>query len=154
MSELRIRQELDKIKTTSLLANIGASAGPVKKTNIFEWNAILTGPKKTPYENNIYKLSIKFPQDFPRSPPSIKFITKIFHPNVSTKGDVCVSSIGSLWNENNDIITILYSIFKMLKTPNLEHGINEEAINLCKNDINSFNLKVKEYNELYSIKKI
>ena len=55
MSELRIRQELDKIKTTSLLANIGASAGPVKKTNIFEWNAILTGPKKTPYESNIYK---------------------------------------------------------------------------------------------------
>ena len=42
----------------------------------------------------------------------------------------------------------------MLKTPNLEHGINKEAINLCKNDINSFNLKVKEYNELYSIKKI
>lgn len=154
MSEMRIREELDKIRTTSLLANIGASAGPIKKSNIFEWNAILTGPKKSPYENNIYKLLIRFPQDFPNSPPSIKFITKIFHPNVSPKGDVCVSSIGSLWNKNNDIITILYSIFSMLKTPNLSHGINEEALNLSKNDINSFNLKVKEYNELYSIKKI
>lgn len=154
MSEIRIRKELDKIRTTTLLANIGASAGPINKTNIFEWNVILTGPKKTPYENNVYQLLMKFPKNFPNSPPSINFKTKIFHPNVSSKGEVCVSSIGSLWNENNDIITILYSIFQMLKEPNLEHGINEEAINLYKNDIQNFKLKVKEYNELYSIKKI
>lgn len=154
MTEARIIQELDRIKTTTSLANIGASAGPIKKTNIFEWNAILTGPKKTPYEDNIYKLLITFPKNFPESAPSIKFVTKIFHPNVSINGDICVSSIGSKWNESTDIITILYSIFFMLKNPNLKHGINEEAVNLCKNDPNSFNLKVKEYNNLYSIKKI
>ena len=154
MTELRIRKELVKVKTTTLLANIGASAGPINKTNIFEWNAILAGPKKTPYENNIYKLLIKFPPNVPKSPPSIHFITKIVHPNVSSKGEICVTSMGSLWNENNDIITILYSIFQMLKKPNLEHGINEEAINLYKIDINNYNLKVKEYNELYSIKNI
>ena len=54
MTEARIIQELDRINTTTSLANIGASAGPIKKTNIFEWNAILTVPKKTPYEDNNY----------------------------------------------------------------------------------------------------
>ena len=38
MSEIYIREELDKIKKSPLLSYIGSSAGPEKKANVFEWN--------------------------------------------------------------------------------------------------------------------
>lgn len=34
---------------------------------------------------------MKFPQDYPYSPPSIRFITKVWHPNVYENGDLCIS---------------------------------------------------------------
>ena len=47
------------------------------------WNAVIRGPKETPYENFIFKLAIIIPLQYPMLPPSIKFITPIFHPNVN-----------------------------------------------------------------------
>ena len=41
MSEIRIREELDKIKTSDLLTHIGSSAGPRRKTDIFKWNVLI-----------------------------------------------------------------------------------------------------------------
>ena len=34
---------------------------------------------------------MKFPSDYPYSPPSVKFLTKMWHPNVYENGDVCIS---------------------------------------------------------------
>ena len=55
MSELYIREELDRIKTSPLLSNIGCTAGPQKKTDIYKWNVIIKGPIKSCYENGIFK---------------------------------------------------------------------------------------------------
>lgn len=34
---------------------------------------------------------MRFPSDYPYSPPSVKFLTKMWHPNVYENGDVCIS---------------------------------------------------------------
>ena len=34
---------------------------------------------------------MKFPTDYPYSPPSIRFVTKVWHPNVYENGDLCIS---------------------------------------------------------------
>jgi len=36
--------------------------------------------------------------DFPKNPPKAFFATKIFHPNVSEKGEICVNTIKKDWN--------------------------------------------------------
>lgn len=153
MTEIYIREELDKIRTSQLLAPIGCSAGPQKKTDIFKWNVLIKGPKKTCYENALFKLLLTFPSNYPEDPPDIKFVTKIFHPNVSVDdGIICISSKSTDWDKNRSIINVIYSIYDLLKKPNLSHGLNKEALLLYKNDYEGFKKKVKEFNEQNALK--
>jgi ubiquitin-protein ligase len=145
MSEIYIREELDRIKTSSLLTYIGSSAGPKKKTDIYKWNILLKGPNKTCYEGGLFKLYLEFPQNYPEDPPKIKFVTKIYHPNISLEdGVICISSLSSDWDPSYNIINVIYSIYDMLKNPDLGHGLNEEALSLYQNDYEKFSEKVKE----------
>ena len=152
MSEIFIRQELDIINKEGLLIYIGCSAGPKKKSNIFEWNVLMKGPNNSCYENGLFQLSINFPKNYPNDPPDVKFLTKIYHPNISfDKGIICIGTLSSEWEENKSIINVIYSIFDLLKKPSIEHGLNEEALLLYKNDIETFNKKAKELTYKYCL---
>ena len=145
MSEIFIRDELDFIKKSGLLNQIGCTAGPKKKSNIYEWNVLMKGPNKTCYENGLFQLSIKFPKNYPNDPPDIKFVTKIYHPNINFEsGVICISTKSTDWENNKSIINVIYSIFDLLNKPNLDHGLNKEALLLYKNDYKSFNKKAKD----------
>ena len=49
--------------------------------SILHWSALLRGPKDTPYENGVFQLSISCGTDYPLTPPSMTFQTRVFHPN-------------------------------------------------------------------------
>jgi ubiquitin-conjugating enzyme E2 A len=51
------------------------------KDNLLLWQAVLLGPDDTIWEGGCFKLSLEFPKDYPTNPPTVKFITKMFHPN-------------------------------------------------------------------------
>ena len=47
---------------------------------------VLKAPKdeaKCPYRNGTFLLTCDIPQNYPREPPEIRFVTFILHPNVS-----------------------------------------------------------------------
>ena len=58
------------------------------------------GPPDTPYEGGTYNVDIKIPTDYPFRPPTMKFETKVWHPNVSSQ---TVSSLSSSleWSSPN-----------------------------------------------------
>ncbi len=58
--------------------------------NLFNWVATLTGPDGTPYNGLSYKLNLTFPARYPYAPPSVRFQTPIFHPNVDDQGNICL----------------------------------------------------------------
>ncbi|VDN37185.1 unnamed protein product [Gongylonema pulchrum] len=48
---------------------------------------------KEPYNKGAFKIAIDFPVEYPFKPPKITFLTKIYHPNVDEKGQVCLPII-------------------------------------------------------------
>ena len=42
------------------------------------------------YEGLSYKLSVAFSEKYPYEPPTVKFVTPCFHPNVDTAGNICL----------------------------------------------------------------
>ena len=42
------------------------------------------GPPGTAYEGGSYTIDIKIPNDYPFRPPTMKFDTKVWHPNISS----------------------------------------------------------------------
>ena len=61
----------------------GITAGPVEEDDLFVWEALIEGPEGTPYEGGIFPAELKFPKDYPLMPPTMKFLSDIWHPNGS-----------------------------------------------------------------------
>ena len=43
------------------------------------------------YHGGYFKGQMRFPQDFPFSPPSFRFTPALYHPNVYRDGRLCIS---------------------------------------------------------------
>lgn len=67
----------------------GISAFP-DGDNIFSWIGTIKGSVGTVYEGLSYKLTLRFPTDYPFKPPTVKFETDCFHPNVDLYGNLCL----------------------------------------------------------------
>lgn len=42
---------------------------------------VISGPEDSPFEGGVFAAELVFPQDYPLSPPKMKFTSEIFHPN-------------------------------------------------------------------------
>ena len=58
---------------------------------MFVWTVVFEGPSDTLYEGGFFKAKLTFPQDYPNNPPEMKFLTKMWHPNIYADGRVCIS---------------------------------------------------------------
>ena len=50
----------------------GIIAGPLKEDNYFEWEAAITGPEGTVFEDGVFVSRLVFPQDYPLNPPTMR----------------------------------------------------------------------------------
>lgn len=51
----------------------------------------------TPYAGGVFRMRLVLGKDFPAAPPRGYFLTKIFHPNVGHKGEICVNVLKRDW---------------------------------------------------------
>ena len=86
--------------------------------SIFNVFAAIWGPENTPYYGGTYLVRITYPSNYPLSSPKVKFETKIYHPNISFRGDVCLGILGDSKVNNITMTQILDSIVDLLRTPN------------------------------------
>jgi len=90
--------------------------------------ALVDGPTQTPYEGGVYRVKICIGAEFPTQPPKAVILTKIFHPNISPTGEVCVNTLKRDWNPREwSIAHILQVIRCLLIVPFPESALNEEA---------------------------
>ena len=47
---------------------------------IFYW-IVFCRPKDTPFEDGTFKLTKEFTEEYPNKPPTVRFISRMFHPN-------------------------------------------------------------------------
>ncbi|XP_022610940.1 ubiquitin-conjugating enzyme E2 R1-like [Seriola lalandi dorsalis] len=112
----------------------------VDEADLYNWEVAIFGPPNTHYEGGYFKARIKFPIDYPYSPPAFRFLTKMWHPNIYENGDVCISILhppvddpqsGELpserWNPTQNVRTILLSVISLLNEPNTFSPANVDA---------------------------
>ncbi|GIL43546.1 hypothetical protein Vafri_1249 [Volvox africanus] len=75
----------------------------INEQNLTDIQAELDGPQGTPFESGVFRMRLTLPGDFPASPPKGFFITKVFHPNVSTSGDICVNVLKRDWTSETTL---------------------------------------------------
>ncbi|KAI8337220.1 ubiquitin-conjugating enzyme E2 7 [Chlamydoabsidia padenii] len=133
----------------------GFSAGLVGD-NIYEWEIMVMGAPDTLYEGGFFKAVMTFPPTYPIMPPTLKFVTEMYHPNVYPDGTVCISILhppgddkygyeqaNERWSPVHTVETILLSVISMLSSPNDESPANIEAAKDYREDYAQFKKKVQ-----------
>ncbi len=78
----------------------------INEHNIAEVQAEIDGPVG-PYEGGVFRMRLLLAPDYPSSPPKGFFTTKIFHPNVSAAGEICVNVLKKDWAPDMGIRHVL-----------------------------------------------
>jgi len=139
----RLQQELLALM---MCGDKGISAFP-DGDNLFQWIGTIHGATGTVYEGLKYKLSLEFPSGYPYVPPSVKFVTHCFHPNVDTQGYICLDILKEKWSALYDVRTVLISIQSLLGEPNNDSPLNSQAARLWSNQAAYKTLLHDKYNQ-------
>lgn len=125
------------------------SAGPIGD-NIYEWQATILGPHDSPYQNGVFYLNINFTEDYPFKPPKIKFITKIYHCNINSRGSICLDILKNEWSPALTISKVLLSICSLMTDPNPNDPLVAEIADLYLKNRNLHNKKAQEHTIKYA----
>lgn len=136
MALTRLKREFQDIKRD---APCGCTAGPIKEDDMFNWEAMIFGPEDSPYAGGIFKLAITYPSEYPFKPPSIVFRTKVYHPNISETGIICLDILKEKWAPSLTISKVLLSIMSLLTDPNPSSALNGDAGRLYDRDREAYN---------------
>jgi ubiquitin-protein ligase len=84
----RLIKELDAVKKDD---SSGIKATPVTVGDLRHLKGSIAGPPGTVYEGGLFEIDITIPANYPFEPPKMKYITKIWHPNISSQtGAICL----------------------------------------------------------------
>ena len=105
------------------------------------------GPNGTPYEGGLWKVCVRLPEQYPFKPPTIRFINKIFHPNISMMfGTVCLDVIKHAWTEKYNLSMIFeYFLPQLLTEPNPYDSLNWFAADMYLNRPEEYKKVVSEH---------
>ena len=147
MALRRISKELDDLSQDP---PPGCSAGP-KKKDLYNWQGTIMGPSDSPYYGGVFFLEINFPKEYPFKAPKIYFTTKIFHPNISSKGAICLDILKDKWSPALTINKVLLSITSLLTDPNPDDPLVTDIAKLYRTNINKYNEKARDWTMKYAM---
>lgn len=88
------------------------------ESNLQKLTGYVPGPKDTPYEGGLYVIDISLEDSYPFVPPKMRFVTKVWHPNISSQsGAICLDILKDQWSPALTLKTALLSLQALLSSP-------------------------------------
>ena len=147
----RLQTEIKLMKTS---LPDGIMCCPMSESNIFHLQAVLNGPPDSPYEGGRFSVEIKIPERYPFEPPNLRFLTKIYHPNIDETGRICLSAIqlppGGTWTPCLNICTVLTSLRAILANPEPDDPLMAEIGEVLRNDRTEFERLARRWTLKYA----
>lgn len=137
------------------IASPQISADGLKDYSI--WDIYITGCTDTLYAGTVLHAVIEFSFDYPITPPKMRFVSHMFHPNIYTDGKVCISTLhvadddpsayespDEKWTPVHGIRTIVLGVISILNEPNIVSPANVDASKMFKDDYQRYFKVVRE----------
>ncbi|CAB4492948.1 ubiquitin-conjugating enzyme [Rhizophagus irregularis] len=138
-------------ETERLIADAvpGINAKPYEE-NLRYFDVDITGPEQSPFEGGVFKLELFLPEEYPMSPPKVRFLTKIYHPNIDKLGRICLDILKDKWSPALQIRTVLLSIQALLSAPNPDDPLANDVAQHWKYNEQEAIAKAREWTQTYA----
>jgi ubiquitin-conjugating enzyme E2 D len=147
----RIQKELEDLNSeTKDHQNMIFSVSPRSKENLFSWSGYIFGPAGTPYQGGIFNISIEFPSNYPFKPPVITFGTRIYHPNISKSGVICLDILKNQWSPALNIFKVLLSLSSLLSDPNPNDPLDPDVAHVYLSNKRQYEMNARVCTEKYA----
>ncbi|CAG2119066.1 unnamed protein product [Medioppia subpectinata] len=127
----------------------GCTAAPIG-ADYSQWTGTIEGPPDTPYSGGVFKVVIVFPADYPFKAPLIYFTTRIFHPNISRSGTICLDTLTYNWSASLSIGKVLMSIQQLMADPNPSDPLDGTSARMFRNNRVKYNKTAQQWTREYA----
>lgn len=146
----RLQKELSEIKQYKSKAFRDVL---VDEENSLFWKGLIV-PDNPPYNKGAFKIFIEFPAEYPFKPPKITFKTKIYHPNIDEKGQVCLPIISAEnWKPATKTNQVIQSLVALVNDPEPEHPLRADLAEEFTKDKKKFMKNAEEYTKKFGEKR-
>ncbi|EPE05375.1 ubiquitin conjugating enzyme [Ophiostoma piceae UAMH 11346] len=146
LSELKAVQQLNWLRVEA------------PEDNLFVWRiALVIVNPDSDYAGGYFTGELRFPTDYPYKPPSFRFTTPIFHPNIYNNGNICISILhspgddvmsgeqaGERWSPLQGVESVMLSILLLLDNPEINSPANVDASVCYRDDKASYRARAKQ----------
>ncbi len=148
----KIKRIQTEFKTLNAEGGADYSAILPNEDNPFNWIVTISGPPDSAYEGIRYKMEVTFPDQYPFKPPTIKFITPVYHANIMlTTGEICLDILKDNWSPVLTLPKVVISLRLLLAAPNVSSALNHDAGILFEKDPSALRAKVLEMAAAYPV---
>lgn len=98
------------------------------------FKVVLDGPTDTPYASGLFNLELFLPESYPMEAPKVRFLTRVYHPNIDRLGRICLDILKDKWSPALQIRSVLLSIQALMSAPNLEDPLEADVAKAWETD--------------------
>uniref|UniRef100_A0A7N8YA55 UBC core domain-containing protein n=1 Tax=Mastacembelus armatus TaxID=205130 RepID=A0A7N8YA55_9TELE len=91
------------------------------------WKILMEGPPDTPYEKGVFELFCQFGPDYPVKPPTVRFVTRIYHCNINSVGRICHNIFDRNYNAQITMRDILDAMYGLLIAPEPQDPLDRNS---------------------------
>uniref|UniRef100_A0A5F9DD40 UBC core domain-containing protein n=1 Tax=Oryctolagus cuniculus TaxID=9986 RepID=A0A5F9DD40_RABIT len=89
----RIIEETQRLPTEPVP---GIKAEP-DESSAHYFHRVIAGPQDSPFEWGTFKLELFLPEEYSMAAPEVRFMNKIYHPNVDKLERICLDILKDKW---------------------------------------------------------
>lgn len=95
-------------------------------------------------------MKLMLPSEYPSAPPKGFFHTRIYHPNISKTGEICVNTLKKDWQSSLGIGHVLQVVRCLMINPFPQSALNEEAAKEFMEDYEEYCKKARMYTDVHA----
>lgn len=128
MQTIRIAKETERLAKDP---PPGIVAAPTPENPRY-FKVVMYGPTQSPYEGGVFHLELFLPEEYPMVPPKVRFLTRVYHPNIDKIGRICLDILKDKFSPALQVRSVLLSIQALLGAPNPEDPLANDVAELWK----------------------